>query len=226
MNRFIKIKISAPKISMEALADKISGVRVDSKQGKGFVLDNATRKRVQATWFEKVVTERKLDNGIFGVEIVEEVQIVSFGLLFVGSAMDLVVLDPPSGKYRLHNVLRMLFEKGNFLMQPLAVEECVGKICSDDRWELIGIETDRQAVSTGIFMSMSVSGHGDLQRYVELALPSQKCEFKVAHLKAKMSGHSELRLAISKTGMVRFSKSVDERDIEMIAERLVVETKS
>lgn len=225
MIRFITVRITEGANSLESVAQRARAMQVKQGEDKGFELELLTRSKLMLTWFEKVVTERRIDGGLFGIASYEEIRIITFSLILVTSSNDLILIDPPLGKHRVLNVLRALFPTGNFVFLPIDVEKSISSLCQGNGVAVVGIETEPVSVKPNILLSMTASGYGDVVKYLAENHPHRECVFKTAQIESEMRSGGRARVTISATGLVKFTEEVTFEDIESIASRIVFESR-
>jgi len=188
---------------------------------RGFEIVLATRTKLILNWSEKIVTERRIDEGLFTGTSYEEVRFIAFSLMFTPTSNDLILIDPPLGKHKVHSVLRELFGFENFLFRPINVRSSLGILRKGRKGVVMGIETDPVAVEPKICYSMIVSGYGNLLKYIADTHPQRSCNLRAAHLELTVPSGPTLRVTLSASGLVRFSAEVAYGDIEDIASELI-----
>ena len=224
MNRFIKIRITNSTISLEDIVNHARKAQLKKGSKYGFELDTVTKQRVYLTWFEKISTIKTVESEIFGSTSYEEIKILSFGLQFEKSASNLLLIDPPLAKHKVHSVLRKLLGAGNFLVRGIDLESSIASISKDANWDIIGLETETKTTSPKTNMSMSVTGDGNLLAYLESAYPSPPFELRSVVVQHQGLSCQDTRITLSRSGVVRLSRDVTANDIREISNAIIYQT--
>lgn len=222
MNRFIRIRISKTMATIDDIVERARQYQISSECDWGFEVNTFTRSKVQLTWSEKTTIVRRFESGAFGEQSFEEVKIVSFGILFNKKDKTVILVNPPVGKHKVHKVLRMLFESSGFVFDKIDLKTSIETVGMEHHWKVVAIQTELECVSADIFMSLSLMGGGNLKQYLDLASPGSNFPIKSLCFLANL-GSGGVKVVLSSSGLVRFSREVTIDDVEFVAGLLAFE---
>lgn len=217
MSRFLKIRVSKDTVRLEELAAraKVSLLLPDSN--RGFEVETLTRERLVLRWFEKVVIERRIDAGAFAGTSFSEVRIITFGLIIDSSAKNVLLVDPPLGKERVHATLRLLFTQANFRFLNLDVKATIEQLVKNGAGRVSAIETDPVAAPRGVMMAMKVSG-GDVLAYIARKLRGYEFDLRAAAVEITSLSVRPIQAVLMKGGLVKLASRATHPEIEAVAQ--------
>ena len=207
MSRFIKFRITKNRGSLEQIADKAASQPITTESGQGFEVCDLTNGRLCLRWIERITVPHRIADDVFGDIAYEETKLIRFELLFSGSSRSVILLNPPRGIQRVHKVLRLLFEEGNFTPETISVWHSVLTLADRPNWKVVAVQTNQTLVDEGVLMAISVAGRGQvLKFYSELGF---KVDFvvKSALLDLELK-NGMARVQIISSGSIKCSRDL------------------
>jgi len=222
MNRFIKFRLVKGVGSLEAILRNADSYLVNHDKEEGFEVKELTPKALHLVWIEKISITRKLEDDVFGEFSYQEVKVIRFDLIFPQDMKSVILINPPSARHKFRRVLKLLVDGTHCALQTLDVFESIKKLKSLPEWRLVALQTDQANMGNGMFVSVGVSGVGDLSGYLETLKMGGRFVLKSAWFDhALRTGLA--RVMISKSGLVRSSKDLTASEIISISGRVVYE---